>query len=147
MPVSSMLNTTSGLCESVCAAEAARRRRLGLIETLPHARLLAGQQADAGVLDAEHDFGTVRVSLRRGADPDRPAFWGELDGVHQQIAKDLLQPLVVRPDGRQIVIRPACEHADTFVDADDAYPGGSAFDRANRVQRGVVELERARLEL
>ena len=73
------------------AAEAARRRAVGLAEGFEDRRLLVGGDADAGVRDDEMQPRLPPSVAVHGDADDHVAALGELDGVADEIDEDLAE--------------------------------------------------------
>ena len=83
------------------AAVLARRRAVGLLEGLEDQRELLVGDPDAGVGDREREDPVPARPARHDREPDL-AVVGELHGVRQEVAQDLLEALLVGDDrGRQ----------------------------------------------
>jgi hypothetical protein len=67
-------------------------RSVALLEGIEDLGEQIGLDADAGVLDLDHQVRPARVDFVAGTDRDHAAGGGELDGVLDQVPEDMLQP-------------------------------------------------------
>ncbi|GJE73411.1 hypothetical protein CHKEEEPN_4976 [Methylorubrum podarium] len=130
------------------AAVLAARGSVGLLERLEDDPLLVLGDADPGIGDGHGDPlgpGAQGRALRR-TDPERDAsLLGELEGVGEKVAQDLLQALRVRPQGARQA-RIDLDHKGEVALLGEL-PEGPVEVLANVLQRDVTNLKRHRARL
>ena len=131
------------------AAEAARRRAVGLGEGLEDVLLLVGGNADAGIADAEVQERTAGVvGIRRGVDAQHDfALVRELDGVAEDVQEHLAQSAGVADEVGRHVGRDVVGELEPFLRGAERQQLGGVADGLAEIERGVVELEPLRFDL